>query len=113
VNHKGLHVMAWIFLLLAGLLEVVWSTTLKLSDGLTRPWPTAMSGVVMLASVGFLAVALRTLPLGVAYPIWTGIGAIGALVVGMAALGETASPSRVVAALLILAGIVLMKASVR
>jgi quaternary ammonium compound-resistance protein SugE len=103
--------MAWIFLFAAGVLEVVWAFAMKQSDGFTRLGPTAVTLVAMIASFGLLAFAMRTLPLGTAYTIWTGIGALGAFLVGIAVLGEHASPMRVVAAALILSGLVLMKAS--
>ena len=101
--------MAWLSLIAAGLLEVVWAFAMKQSQGFTRPWPTALMAVAMLGSVGLLALAMRTLPLGTAYTIWTGIGALGAFAVGIAVLGEPASPARLVAAGLIVSGLVLMK----
>ena len=101
--------MAWIYLVTAGLLEVVWSYAMKQSHGFSRPWPTAIMAVTMAGSVGLLALSMRTLPLGTAYTIWTGIGAVGAFVLGVEALGEEASPSRIVAALLIVSGLVTMK----
>jgi quaternary ammonium compound-resistance protein SugE len=101
--------MAWIMLLFAGLLEIVWATAMKLSHGFTRPLPSAVTGVAMLGSFALLALAMRQLPLGTAYMIWTGIGAIGAFVVGVAMLGEGVSAMRLAAAALILSGIALMK----
>jgi len=103
--------MAWVYLILAGVLEVVWAYAMKLSDGFTRLVPTAVMLVGMVGSVVLLALAMRTLPLGVSYMIWTGIGAVGAFIVGIVYLGETASALRLAAAGLILAGIVLMKLS--
>lgn len=103
--------MAWVYLVAAGLLEVVWAVSMKQSEGFSRPGPTVLMIVTMLGSFGLLAMAMRSLPLGTAYAIWTGIGAVGAFVVGVAALGEAASPARVLAALLIVAGMVLMKLS--
>ena len=103
--------MAWVYLILAGVLEVVWAYAMKLSDGFTRIVPTAVMLVGMVGSVVLLALAMRTLPLGVSYMIWTGIGAVGAFIVGIVYLGETASALRLAAAGLILAGIVLMKLS--
>ena len=103
--------MAWIFLFAAGVLEVIWAFAMKQSDGFTRLVPTTVTIVAMIASFGLLAFAMRTLPLGTAYTIWTGIGALGAFLVGVAVLGEHASPMRLVAATLILSGLVLMKAS--
>jgi quaternary ammonium compound-resistance protein SugE len=98
-------------LIFAGLFEVVWAFFLKQSDGFTRLAPTAITLVTMVASFGLLALAMRTLPLGTAYTIWTGIGALGAFVVGIAVLGEPAGAMRLVAAALILSGIVLMQLS--
>ncbi|MDQ0474557.1 DMT family transporter [Labrys wisconsinensis] len=103
--------MAWIALLVAGVLEIVWAFLMKQSDGFTRPVPTILTIVAMIASFGLLAVAMRSLPLGTAYTVWTGIGAVGAFVVGVVVLGEALSPARVIAALLILTGLVLMKTS--
>ncbi len=103
--------MAWVLLSIAGLLEVVWASFMKQSDGFTRIVPSAITIVAMIASVCLLSVSMKILPLGTAYMVWTGIGAVGAFVVGIALLGEQMSPMRVVAALLILSGIVLMKLS--
>jgi quaternary ammonium compound-resistance protein SugE len=98
-------------LIFAGLFEVVWAFFLKQSGGFTRLAPTAITLVTMVASFGLLALAMRTLPLGTAYTIWTGIGALGAFVVGIAVLGEPAGAMRLVAAALILSGIILMQLS--
>lgn len=101
--------MAWIALLFAGLLEVVWAFTMKQSDGFTRIVPSAITLVAMVASVVLLSFSMKTLPLGTAYTIWTGIGAVGAFVLGIAVLGEQASVSRILAAALIVSGLALMK----
>ena len=101
--------MPWIQLFVAGLLEVVWSTAMKQSHGFTRLTPTVIMVAGMVASFWLLALAMRSLPLGTAYAVWTGIGAIGSLAVGMALMGEPITPLRILAATLILAGIVLMK----
>jgi quaternary ammonium compound-resistance protein SugE len=103
--------MAWIVLVTAGVLEVVWAYYMKQSSGFTRLWPTLVTLVTMIASFLLLSQAMRTLPLGTAYAIWTGIGAVGAFIVGVVALGESASPLRVLAALLIVAGMALLKLS--
>ena len=103
--------MAWIVLVIAGLFEVVWALAMKQSDGFTRLWPSVITFVAMAISFGLLAWAMRTLPLGTAYTIWTGIGAIGAFAVGIAFLGEPANPLRLLAAALIVGGLVLMKLS--
>ena len=103
--------MAWMFVLVAGLLEVVWSFTMKLSQGFTRGTPTAITVVVMVASFALLSISMKTLPLGTGYTVWTGIGAVGAFVVGVVALGEPLTIARVLAAALIVAGLGIMKLS--
>lgn len=103
--------MAWVFLVLAGLLEIVWAFTMKLSVGFTKPVPSAITIVAMIASFALLSMSMKTLPLGTAYTIWTGIGAIGAFVIGIFFLGELASPMRIMAAVLIVSGLVMMKLS--
>lgn len=100
--------MAWIALLGAGILEVVWAFSMKASHGFTRLVPTAITFIGMTASFGLLSTAMRTLPLGTAYMVWTGIGAVGAFVVGIAVLGEPASAPRLVAATLIVLGLILI-----
>ncbi|MCP3729077.1 multidrug efflux SMR transporter [Sphingomonas sp. MG17] len=101
--------MAWIMLFFAGLLEIVWASAMKLSAGFTRPLASAVTLAAMLGSFALLALAMRQLPLGTAYMIWTGIGALGAFVVGIVMLGESVSAIRLIAAALILCGIALMK----
>ncbi|WP_043530107.1 DMT family transporter [Litchfieldella xinjiangensis] len=101
--------MAWLILGVAGVLEVVWAYAMKQSHGFTRFVPTAIMLVAMIGSFGLLSLAMRQLPLGTAYMVWTGIGAIGAFVVGVLWLGEAITPLRVIAALLIVAGIITMK----
>ena len=103
--------MAWLLLLFAGLLEVVWAFSMKRSDGFTKLTPSLITLVAMIASFALLARAMRDLPLGTAYTIWTGIGAVGAFVLGIVMLGEQASPMRIPAAALIVGGLVLMKLS--
>ena len=103
--------MAWILLIFAGVLEVVWAFYMKQSHGFTKLVPTVITMVTMIASFALLSVSMRTLPLGTAYTIWTGIGAVGAFLLGVVALGESASPMRIAAALLIVSGLVLMKLS--
>jgi quaternary ammonium compound-resistance protein SugE len=103
--------MAWVLLLIAGLLEIVWAFTMKLSQGFTRPVASVVTLLAMLASFGLLSASMRTLPLGTAYTVWTGIGAVGAFVVGIVILGEPISAARVLAAVLIVSGLVLMKIS--
>lgn len=101
--------MAWVYLLIAGVFEIVWAYSMKLSEGFSRPWPSAITIVAMIASFALLSLSLKSLPLGTAYMIWTGIGAVGAFVLGILVLGEAASAMRIFAATLIVAGLVLMK----
>ncbi len=108
-SYKEIAEMPWVLLFFAGLLEVVWAFSMKQSQGFTRLWPSLVTLVAMLASFGLLAAAMRSLPLGTAYAVWTGIGALGAFAVGIVFLGESASLARLLAAGLILGGLVLMK----
>jgi quaternary ammonium compound-resistance protein SugE len=101
--------MAWIYLLVAGILEVVWAYSMKLSNGFTNLTFSAITIVTMMASFGLLSLAMRALPLGTAYTIWTGIGAVGAFTVGVLLLGEQLTLVRLCAAGLIVSGLVLMK----
>jgi quaternary ammonium compound-resistance protein SugE len=103
--------LAWIILIAAGLFEVVWAFSMKQSDGFSRLWPSLVTVGAMAVSLAGLAWAMRTLPLGTAYTVWTGVGAVGAFVVGIAVLGEELSAMRVLAAALIVGGLVLMKLS--
>ena len=103
--------MAWMLLLVAGLLEIVWAFTMKLSQGFTRPGVSVVTLLTMLASFGLLSISMKSLPLGTAYTVWTGIGAVGAFVVGIVVLGEPLTIARVVAGVLIVSGLVLMKLS--
>ena len=101
--------MAGIVRVVAGLLEVVWAFSMKQSEGFTRLWPSVVTLAAMAVSFGLLSWSMRTLPLGTAYTVWTGIGAVGAFIVGIMVLGEAASPLRILAAILIVAGLALMK----
>lgn len=101
--------MAWMYLVLAGLLEIVWAFAMKLSEGFTRTGATVVTFVAMLASVGLLSIAMKTLPLGTAYAVWTGIGAAGAFVVGVLVLDEAPTVGRIAGAALIVAGLALLK----
>jgi len=103
--------MAWFWLLLAGLLEIVWALSMKVSDGFSRWLPTSITIVTMILSFGLLSVAMKSLPLGTAYVIWTGIGAVGTFAVGVTCLGEPLSLARVAAAMLVVAGVVLLQLS--
>ncbi len=101
--------MNWIILIVAGLFEVCWAVGLKYSEGFSRLWPSVFTIAAMALSVFLLALAMRTLPLGTAYAIWTGIGAVGTVVVGMVWLGDPVTVGRIVCLTLILAGIVGLK----
>jgi quaternary ammonium compound-resistance protein SugE len=103
--------MAWICLVFAGVLEIVWAFAMKQSEGFTKLGPSAVTIVAMAASFALLSLSMKSLPLGTAYTIWTGIGAVGAFLVGILVLGEQASAMRMVAAALIVSGLVLMKVS--
>ena len=96
---------AWTVLIAAGALETAWAVGLKYSEGFTRFWPSVFTAAAMASSFYLLAVALRTLPLGTAYTVWTGIGAVGAVIWGIVFLGESAGALRVLCILLIVAGI--------
>jgi quaternary ammonium compound-resistance protein SugE len=101
--------MSWFYLLIAGLLEVVWAIGLKYTEGFTRLVPTAIMIVAMIASVGFLGLALRTIPMGTGYAVWTGIGAAGTAILGIVLLGEPATAARLLCIGIIVAGIVGLK----
>ena len=101
--------MAWIYLLIAGLLGVVWAYGMKLSAGFTQIGASVVTIIAMLMSFGLLAVAMKSLPLGTAYAVWTGIGAVGTVLFGILLLGESASIGRLACIGLILAGIVGLK----
>ncbi|CAH1673651.1 MAG: quaternary ammonium compound efflux SMR transporter SugE [Chelatococcus sp.] len=103
--------MAWLYLLLAGLFEIVWAYAMKRSEGFTLLVPSIVTIAFMIASFALLSVSMRSLPLGTAYTVWTGIGAVGAFLVGVFVLGESASAMRLAAAGLIVSGIVMMKMS--
>ncbi|KVE39198.1 quaternary ammonium compound efflux SMR transporter SugE [Burkholderia sp. TSV86] len=101
--------MPWLWLCIAGLLEVAWAAGLKSSEGFTRVGPSVFTIVTALGSFGLLAVAMRELPLGTAYAVWTGIGALGAFVFGIVMLGEAVTLARVASAALILVGLIGLK----
>lgn len=103
--------MAWMFLFCAGLLEVAWAYFMKKSEGFTKITPAVITIVLMVASFALLSISMKSLPLGTAYTIWTGIGAVGAFLVGIIVLGEAATPMRLLAAGFIVTGIVMMKLS--
>jgi len=102
--------MSWIILVIAGLFEIGWAVGLRYTEGFTRPLPTVFTVVAMVAGVAALGLALRDLPLGTAYAVWTGIGTVGTVLFGIVALGEAATPLRLAAIGLIVTGIALLKA---
>ncbi len=104
--------MCWIFLGLAGILEVVWALALKYSDGFSRLWPSVITILALVGSFWLLALAMRQLPVGTAYAVWTGIGATGAVIFGMLFLGEPVTLLRVVSLIAVIGGIVGLKFSV-
>jgi quaternary ammonium compound-resistance protein SugE len=101
--------MAWVVLFVAGLLEIGWAVGLKYSTGVARPWPMVATAVALIASMALLAVALRTLPLGTAYAIWTGVGTVGTAIFGILVFREPATAMRLVCIGLIVVGIVGLK----
>lgn len=103
--------MAWLVLIVAGCLEVVWAYFMKMSDGFSKLTPSILTIVFMILSFALLSYAMKTLPLGTTYTVWTGIGAVGAFLVGIFVLGEPANAMRMLAATLIISGLVLMKIS--
>ena len=105
--------MAWLALVLAGALEVVWAVGLVYTRGFTRLWPSLITGAALIASMGLLSFAVRTLPIGTAYPIWVGIGALGAAVAGVVLFDEPVSAARVVFMLLLLVSIVGLKVTAK
>ena len=101
--------MAWVYLLIAALFEISWAAGLKYSNGFTKLWPSVVTIVAMAASLFFLAAAVRTIPLGTGYAVWTGIGAIGTVIAGVVLFGEPVTVWRITCLILILAGIVGLK----
>ena len=103
--------MAWAILILAGIFEIIWAYSMKMSEGFTRLTPSVVTIVFMILSVVLLSISMRTLPLGTAYTVWTGIGAMGSFVVGIMVLNEPMTAMRMIAAILIVSGLMLMKLS--
>ncbi|MDN3510595.1 MAG: quaternary ammonium compound efflux SMR transporter SugE [Candidatus Jettenia sp. CY-1] len=103
--------MAWIYLLTAGFFEIGWAIGLKYTEGFTRFWPSVWTVFAMIASFFFLSKAVTIIPIGMAYAIWTGIGAVGTVILGMVLFGESSDPFRIVFIGLIIAGIVGLKFS--
>ena len=103
--------MAWAILILAGVFEVIWAYSMKMSEGFTKLTPSIVTIVFMILSVVLLSISMRSLPLGTAYTVWTGVGAIGSFVVGILILNEPMTAMRMIAAVLIVSGLILMKLS--
>ena|SRR5690606_13972833 len=103
--------MSWIILCLAGLFEVAWAVGLKYTDGFSRPLPTALTVGAMLVSVGLLGLAMKDLPLGTAYAVWTGIGAVGTVIAGIFLFGESVALLRLGSVALIVVGLIGLKLS--
>ena len=103
--------MSWIILFVAGLFEVGWAVGLKYTEGFTRPIPTILTVLAIITSMGLLGLAMRNLPLGTAYAIWTGVGAVGTVIVGIVLFGESMAPVRLLSVALILCGLVGLKLS--
>jgi len=101
--------MAWVLLVLAGLFEIGWAIGLKYTEGFTRLWPSVGTVAAMAVSLGLLGVAMRTLPIGTAYAVWVGVGAVGTALLGIALFGEPANAGRLLSLGLIVAGIVGLK----
>lgn len=101
--------MAWIALFVAGLLEIGWAVGLKYTEGFTRLWPTVGTAVALVASMALLAFAMRTLPLGTSYAVWTGIGTVGTAILGIALFREPATALRIACIAMIVAGIIGLK----
>lgn len=103
--------MAWTILVVAGLLEVVWALGLKYTEGFTRPWPTVATVLSMAVSLWLLGIALKTLPVGTAYAVWVGVGAVGTVILGVALFNEPTNAPRMLSVALIVAGIIGLKLS--
>jgi len=101
--------MAWIILILAGLFEIGWAIGLKYTEGFTRLWPTVGTLLAMVISMGLLGIAIKSLPVGTAYAVWTGVGAVGTVILGIVLLGEPANAGRLISVGLIIAGIIGLK----
>ena len=101
--------MAWVVLLVAGLLEIVWAVGLKYTEGFTKLWPTVGTVISMAVSLGLLGIAMKSLPVGTAYAVWVGVGAVGTAILGIVLLGEPANAGRMISLGLIIAGIIGLK----
>jgi quaternary ammonium compound-resistance protein SugE len=100
---------AWLILVLAGLFEIGWAIGLKYTEGFTRLWPTLGTVAAMIISLGLLGIAMKSLPVGTAYAVWVGVGAVGTVILGIVLLGEPANPGRLISVSLIIAGIIGLK----
>ena len=103
--------MAWVLLVVAGLLEVGWSVGMKYTDGFSKPLPTALTALAMIISLGLLGLAMKELPLGTAYAIWTGVGAVGTVIAGVILFGESMALVRLLSVALIVGGLIGLKLS--
>src|SRR6516162_4732537 len=103
--------MAWVILVTAGLFEIGWAIGLKYTEGFARLWPTIWTVLSMIISLWLLGIAMKTLPVGTAYSVWVGVGAVGTVILGMVLLGEPVNPARLISVSLIIAGIVGLKVS--
>ena len=101
--------MAWVILCVAGLFEVGWAIGLKYTDGFSRLWPTVWAALAMIISLWLLGLAMKSLPVGTAYSVWVGVGAVGTVILGIVLLGEPANTSRLISLALIVAGIIGLK----
>jgi quaternary ammonium compound-resistance protein SugE len=101
--------MAWVILVVAGLFEIGWAIGLKYTEGFTRPWPVIGTVLTMINSLGLLGIAMKSLPVGTAYSVWVGVGAVGTVILGIVLLGEPANAARLISVALILAGIIGLK----
>ena len=101
--------MNWFILIIAGLFEIAWAIGLKYTEGFTRLWPTVSTVLAMGISVGLLGIAMKSLPVGTAYAVWVGVGAVGTAILGIVLFGESANAGRLVSLALILAGIIGLK----
>jgi quaternary ammonium compound-resistance protein SugE len=108
-QEQGTNAMAWLLLVIAGLLEVGWAIGLKYTEGFTRLWPSVGTLTAMVLSVGLLGIAMKSLPVGTSYAIWVGVGAVGTAILGIVLFGEAASAGRLISLGLIVAGIVGLK----
>jgi len=101
--------MNWIILVIAGLFEMAWAIGLKYTEGFTRLWPTVWTVAAMIISLWLLGIAMKSLPVGTAYSIWVGVGAVGTVILGIVLFGEPANPARIISVALIIAGIIGLK----